>query len=200
MKYLFFLLSLLSVRSYAQDFKSTIAAHREQYKQDFVKDAHSPLKEADLQYLNFFDADSTYAVTAAVEPLQNQQSFMMLTSAGTKAEYIRYAHVKFVLNGKPQKLTLYQSISLSKRPGFEDYLFLPFKDETNDKESYGAGRYIDLKTGDIKDGRVLIDFNKAYNPYCAYSAGYQCPMPPAENDLETDIKAGEKQFTGVKKH
>jgi len=200
MKYFLILLLLACTNSYAQNYTAKIAAHRENYEQDFLKDAHSPLKQADLQNLHFFEADSTYRVLASAQLLQDQQPFEMVTSAGTKAAYIRFALIKFTLHGQPQQLTIYKSMALSANPQYKDHLFLPFKDQTNGNESYGAGRYIDLNSNDIKNNAIEIDFNKAYNPYCAYSAGYQCPMPPAENDLKTNIKAGEMQYGGDKKH
>ena len=98
------------------------------------------------------------------------------------------------------QLTLYRSVALSMLPDYKDYLFLPFTDETNGTETYGGGRYIDMRDGDIKDGKVVIDFNRAYNPYCAFSGGYACPKPPDENHLPMAIQAGEKQFAGEKKH
>ena len=79
-------------------------------------------------------------------------------------------------------------------PQYRDYLFLPFKDPTNGKASYGGGRYLDLKTGDLKSGTAIIDFNKAYNPWCAYADGFSCPIPPAANHLAVEIHAGEKNF------
>jgi len=81
---------------------------------------------------------------------------------------------------------------------YADYLFIPFTDNTSGNESYGGGRYLDYKISDIKNNKLLLDFNKAYNPYCAYTTGYNCPIPPAENDLKVAIKAGEKAFE--KKH
>jgi uncharacterized protein (DUF1684 family) len=200
MKYLFVFLTFVTFNSFAQDYNTLLAAHRKQYKEDFITDKHSPLKETDLDNLHFFDADSTYRITADVEVLSNETTFQIPTFNGAKQDYIRYSRIKFTLNGKPQQLNIYRNISLSKRPGFEDYLFLPFMDETNSDESYGGGRYLDLKTTDIQAGQIVIDFNKAYNPYCAYSDGYQCPMPPRENYLKLKVKAGEKQYTGEKKH
>ena len=80
---------------------------------------------------------------------------------------------------------------------YKDYLFLPFTDLTSGKETYASGRYLDLKTDEIKNGKVTLDFNKAYNPYCAYVSGvYNCPIPPKENTLGVEVKAGEKLFTG----
>ncbi len=118
----------------------------------------------------------------------------MPTYSGKTKEHVAYAVVSFVLGGKPQQLTLYRSLNLMKLPNYRDYLFLPFKDATSGKETYGGGRYIDLRTGDIKDGKVPLDFNRAYNPYCAYEEGYSCPIPPATNRLSMAIEAGEKTY------
>jgi uncharacterized protein (DUF1684 family) len=79
-------------------------------------------------------------------------------------------------------------------------LFLPFQDETNGDDTYGGGRYMDLKITDIRDNRITLDFNKCYNPWCAYSDGYNCPVPPKSNHLPIEVKAGEKMFKGAYKH
>lgn len=195
-----FLLLFLGVDAKAQTFKDQIAAHREKYKADFVSSERAPLKEPDLKYLQFYDADSAYRINANVSLLEGEEAFKMPTYAGTTADYIRYAKLNFELNGKPVQLTLYKNIALATNAAYRDYLFLPFTDQTNNKETYGGGRYIDLKTTAIADGKIELDFNKAYNPYCAYSDGYRCPIPPEENDLQLEIKAGEKIYSGEKKH
>jgi uncharacterized protein (DUF1684 family) len=105
----------------------------------------------------------------------------------------------FTINGKDFQLTLYKNEIPSPNPKYSDLLFLPFTDETNGKTTYGGGRYIDVSIKDIKNGFLALDFNKAYNPYCAYSNGYRCPVPPEENDLQLEILAGEKLFTGKHK-
>ncbi|WPU93414.1 DUF1684 domain-containing protein [Mucilaginibacter sabulilitoris] len=199
-KYLLTLLLMTSLSCFGQDYKAQLAKHREGYMNDFLKDDRSPLKKDDLQFLRFYDVDSTYQVTATAEVLMNQSAFVMPVFSGTAKEYERYAIIKFTLKGKPIQLTLYKSIALSKNPLYADYLFLPFTDDTNGTLTYGGGRYIDLRTGDIKNGSVIIDFNKAYNPYCAYSGGYSCPKPPDENRVNMDVEAGEKIFAGKKKH
>ncbi|MFD0763783.1 DUF1684 domain-containing protein [Mucilaginibacter lutimaris] len=200
MKYLFYLLIFISANCFAQNFNAQIATHRDSYKKDFITDKHSPLKEADLPNLQFFDADSTYRVNADAELLSDQPAFQMPTFDGARQSYVKYALVKFTIKGKPCRLYIYKNVSFSNIPSLVDYLFLPFTDETNSTVTYGGGRYIDLKTGDIKNEHVIIDFNRAYNPYCAYSDGYHCPMPPEENNLKLKIEAGEKNFTGEKKH
>ncbi len=200
MKYFLALLLLTSMSCFAQDYKALIAEHRKGYMEDFLKDNHSPLKKDDLQFLRFYDADSTYRVTAKAEILLNEQTFLMPVFSGSGQQYIRYAVLKFTLKGKPMELIVYKSIALSANPQYSDYLFLPFIDDTNGKETYGGGRYVDLSTKDFKGNTVVIDFNKAYNPYCAYSGGYSCPKPPGENQLNLAVEAGEKLFAGDKKH
>ncbi|WP_442592170.1 DUF1684 domain-containing protein [Pedobacter sp. AW31-3R] len=199
MKYLFVLFALFSLRSFAQDYPSVIASHREHYKQDFITNTRSPLKKENLADLHFFEADSSYAVKANIAFLIDEKSFQMPTYSGDSKEYVRYAILKFTLGGQPQQLTVYKSIALSKILTYKDYLFLPFTDESNGSDTYGGGRYIDLNAKDMTENDVMIDFNKAYNPYCAYSDGYQCPKPPEENHLNLKVNAGEKKYGGTRK-
>ncbi|WP_233603808.1 MULTISPECIES: DUF1684 domain-containing protein [unclassified Pedobacter] len=194
------LLVFISLNAFAQSYTEKIAKHREAYKQDFITDSRSPLKKKDLENLHFYDADSNYKVLADVALLQNEKVFKMPTYDGTSSDYFRYAHVSFSLKGKKLQMTLYKSVALSANPVYKDHLFLPFTDETNRKTTYGGGRYIDLDTKAIENNKIEIDFNKAYNPYCAYSDGYRCPVPPEENDLQLAVAAGEKLYTGEKKH
>jgi len=98
------------------------------------------------------------------------------------------------------KLHVYQSQSLLQSDQYKDYLFIPFTDLTSGNGTYEAGRYIDIKSEEIRGDHVIIDFNKAYNPYCAYVKNvYNCPIPPRENDLPVAILAGEKEY-GKKNH
>ncbi|MBS1525360.1 MAG: DUF1684 domain-containing protein [Bacteroidetes bacterium] len=198
-RYFIIPLLLISLSSLAQDYKSQIAAFRQQYEDDFLTDQNSPLAKADLQNLRFYDADSTYRVVAKAEMLLNEAAFVMPVFSGNGRQYIRYALLKFELKGKPMQLTVYRNIALSATAQYKDYLFLPFTDESNGKDTYGGGRYIDLKATDFKDGEVVVDFNKANNPYCAFSGGYSCPKAPGENHLQIAVEAGEKQFAGAHK-
>lgn len=118
----------------------------------------------------------------------------MPTYSGAQKTFVKYGVVKFRIDGRRQKLTVYRSLGLETLPQYRDYLFVPFKDKTSGSATYGGGRYMDLKVSDVKDGNCVLDFNKAYNPYCAYSEGFNCPIPPKENTLLVAIKAGEKNF------
>lgn len=190
------LVSLLTRMAMGQTpFADQLAKHRETYKKDLMASAGGPLTdEADLSYVQFYAADSTYRVTATVERIPNAEPFEMPTYNGKTRPHVAYALLSFVLNGKPQQLTLYRNLNVIRIPEFRDYLFLPFKDATSGTETYGGGRYLDLRTGDIQNGHVTLDFNKAYNPYCAFKEGYPCPIPPKNNLLTVPVEAGEKTF------
>jgi uncharacterized protein len=177
-----------------QSFRQEIENHRTQYKEKFAYSTSAPIKESDLKYLRFFFPDSTYRVRATFEPTPSSQPFDMPTYSGMKKEFVKYGELHFILNGKEHTLSVYSNLALRAIPQYKNHLFLPFKDLTNARESYGGGRYIDLETTDIKDSVVLLDFNKAYNPYCAYSDGFNCPIPPQENHLPVRIEAGEQNF------
>ena len=116
----------------------------------------------------------------------------MKTSTTRLPEYKKYGELHFTIDEVAYKLNVYQSMDLKKKKEYKNHLFLPFSDLTNGKESYIGGRYIDIE---IQDAAVWeIDFNKAYNPYCAYNHKYSCPIVPLENDLEVAIYAGVKKF------
>jgi uncharacterized protein (DUF1684 family) len=128
-------------------------------------------------------------VVAKFTKSENAVAFDLPTSSGRTQPYIEYGKVAFKLNEKTYVLSIFQSLNLIKRPGFEDYLFLPFRDETNEKETYGGGKYLDLRIP--KSGEIIIDFNQSYQPYCAYNAyDYNCPIVPKENSLPVRIEAG----------
>ncbi len=174
-------------------FKKSIKKHRKLYKKAFLEE-NGPLSKKELKYLDFFAPNINYRVSATFKRTPDEKPFEIPTSSKVTKKYVKYGELNFALNGKEYRLNIYQSLTLRKMPQYRDYLFLPFKDLTNGKLSYGGGRYLDLKLGDLKTGTVMIDFNKAYNPYCAFSDGYSCPIPPKENHLDVEIIAGEKKF------
>ena len=117
----------------------------------------------------------------------------MKTTTDRLPEYVKHGIVTFDLFDKSYSLNIYRNLDIIDRDGYEDYLFLPFLDDTNGDESYGGGRYIDL---DIPEGNnLVIDFNSAYNPYCTYNEKYSCPIVPRENYLSLEINAGVKAFS-----
>jgi uncharacterized protein (DUF1684 family) len=181
-------------------FEKEIEMHREKYTSDFITDKHAPLKEEDIPFLDFYAADQKFKVACTFKAGGKSLPFEIPTSSGNTKTYARFGQLKFTIDGKKYKLTVYRSLALMKNPLYKDYLFIPFKDETSSYDTYGGGRYLDLRMGDLVKNEIIIDFNKAYNPYCAYSAGYSCPIPPKENYLKINIMAGEKNFKGKMKY
>lgn len=168
---------------------------QEKLNMEYADPETSPLDEEDLkdfEKLQFFAIDSTYKVKAEFVRTPSESPFTMETSTDRRPVYVKYGELYFTLKGKDFKLNLYQNQELVKDPEYFDYLFLPFTDLTNGRSTYGGGRYIDMKIPESNE--VLLDFNKAYNPYCAYSGKYSCPIPPLENDLDIEIFAGVKSY------
>lgn len=161
---------------------------------DYVRN-HEVVKGADRKYLQFYPVSKSYRVVANFHASSSNEWIAFRTSGVQKKLFKLYGTLSFVLRGKPCRLNLYQSQELMTNATYQNYLFLPFTDSTTGKETYGSGRYIDLTTTEIQNGKVVLDFNKAYNPYCAYISGiYNCPIPPKENALPVAVKAGEKAF------
>lgn len=189
-------LLLISFFSFAQD--SNLISSKEfqdNLNKEYATAEESPLTKEDLAIfhgLDFFLIDEKYIVSARFVRAKNEKVFQMKTSTNRLPEYVKYGELHFKLQGKALQLNVYQNIDLIEKEGYEDYLFLPFSDETNGKESYIGGRYIDLRMQ--KGKNWSIDFNKAYNPYCAYDYKYSCPIVPLENDLPIGINAGVKKF------
>jgi uncharacterized protein (DUF1684 family) len=121
----------------------------------------------------------------------------MKTTTSRLPEYVKYGEVHFLLKGESYHLEVYQNPEISQRPGYEDYLFIPFTDLTNGETTYAGGRYIDFRMTSSED--LILDFNKAYNPYCSYNPKYSCPIPPEVNHLPVRIETGEKNYSR-KKH
>ncbi len=146
----------------------------------------------DFHGLEFYPIDEKYIVEAKFVRTRNEKPFLMPTTTSRLPEYVKYGEAHFSIDGNDLVLNLYKSVQPSKDPAYKDYLFLPFTDLTCGDGSYGGGRFLDQK---IPEGdTMVIDFNKAYNPYCAYSARFSCPIPPKENDLLIRIEAGVKDF------
>ncbi len=200
----FFLLSsslyFLSAQTAGSIFSAEIARHRAEYKADFLTDARSPLTVADTAFLDFYPPNIAYRFSARFERTPEASPFELPTYSGQKRDYVQFGVLKFEVTGQAQTLNIYQNLRLVKDSTYRDHLFLPFKDLTNGETTYGGGRYLDFRQGDIRDGILILDFNKCYNPWCAFSDGFNCPIPPAANHLELSIEAGERNFKGEKKH
>ncbi len=164
------------------------------YIEGYVKD-HEVVTGDDKKYLRFFPIDEHYRVVADFEKPTDNKWFSVETSAHKRKMYRVYGKISFSIHDTLVKLNIYQSQNLLADPKYKDYLVLMFTDKTSGDETYEAGRYLDLTLSDIKKNKVIIDFNKAYSPYCAYVKDrYNCPIPPRENNLSIAIRAGEKTY------
>lgn len=191
----FFAASVLGQTFYGT---SDLEAFRAGRDKEFRTKTESPLLEADFDKfkgLDYFVTDTAFRVKAKFARVPDAKFFNMPTSTGITKRFTKVGTLTFGLKGKKLVLAVYQIEPQirEKFPEFADLLFVPFRDLTNGAETYGAGRYIDIK--EPKGSDVLLDFNLAYNPNCAYgSTKYACPIPPKENSLRIAVRAGEKKF------
>jgi len=157
----------------------------------------SPLTKEDLKTfksLTFFDIDATYSIEASFKLTPNTPVFAMPTTTDRLPLYRKYGIATFTLNGENLALSIYEHQNSMTSFDNESQLFLPFNDTTNGTTSYGGGRYIDVEIPKKGSNTIVIDFNKSYNPYCAYNYKYSCPIPPRENNLPIAILAGVKAY------
>src|SRR5690554_1934507 len=158
----------------------------------FLKyNGESPLTEqqkSKLQALDYYPIDPAYRVRARLLPVDQRVMIQIPMTDGSLERYIKEAYAEFELQGKTHRLLLLQAANESDKRNF----FLAFADETSGKETYGGGRFLDVR----KDGQnsITIDFNLVYNPYCTYNPDYACPIPPKENLLNIPVYAGEKNY------
>jgi uncharacterized protein (DUF1684 family) len=155
-------------------------------KDNYLKtDKESPIEnKADFKGLKYFEINPDFKVLAKLDILTTGQKINVAMTGGETEEYEAFANATFELEGQKCALKIFKSEDGS--------LFLPFKDLTTNKETYGSGRYMDLDMSMIKNQQIEIDFNRCYHPYCAYNHTYTCPVPPAENLVNVAVKAGEK--------
>ena len=156
---------------------------------------HGVVTGKDKEFMSFFPVNERFRMSCGFERTMNSPWFRMESSGAIKKNYRVYGIIHFTINDTAVTLNVYQSQDLMASSQYKDHLFIPFTDATSGQETYESGRYIDLEIKDITNDKVMIDFNKAYNPYCAYLSGkFNCPIPPAENRLAVAITAGEKSF------
>lgn len=139
--------------------------------------------------LNYYDVDEQFKVTASLELVEGHELFSLNTNDNRKQVYVKLAIATFDLGGSEYQLSIFQNEEIPSD------VLIPFNDYTNGKETYGAGRYLPISkniTDELKE--LVIDFNLAYNPFCAYNEDFSCPIPPKENNLQIAIRAGEKTY------
>jgi uncharacterized protein (DUF1684 family) len=195
MKKLFILPALfVSLSAFSQSvYEDSLNAFRKNYI-----NTHEVVQGHGREHLAFYPLNKELAVTASFKAINNSPWIPMKTSGAITKAHRVYGVLTFKVHDSMVHLNVYQSQTLLEDPKYKNYLFLPFTDATTGDETYEGGRYLDLTTEDIKGKKVLLDFNKAYNPYCAYVSGkYNCPIPPRENNLSIAITAGEKKYTSA---
>lgn len=175
-----------------------IKQFRKNKRLQFKDTASTPFRKVDLKRfdrLNYFDIKKKYVVWAQFERIEPGEPFIMPTTGSQKPYYIRYGKLRFTVNGKAEELTVYKNIGQKDSESSENYLFVPFKDETNGKTTYSGGRYLEFQQPLYNGQLIKLDFNKAYNPFCVYNYDkFDCPIPPKENHLDVSIRAGEKMY------
>lgn len=181
-------------RKVAEDFQAELV-------RQYADTSETPLsveERKDFAGLTFFPVRKAYCVEARWERTPDAQPFEMPTVSGKTKTFVQYGRLHFRIRGKALFLAAYQNLKSAANPAYADDLFVPFRDLSSGAESYGGGRYMDIK---IPQGTsTWLDFNQCYNPYCAYSKGWNCPIPPAENYLATKVLAGVRAYSGGQAH
>jgi uncharacterized protein (DUF1684 family) len=173
-----------------EEYLKAVQGYRTEKDQFFLTSKETPIEDpSTFDSLNYYKPDINYKVTTDIELTNDTTVYKINMSNGKQESFIRYATVDFKLKNKSFSLYLFKH----QEDGPEvKSLFLPFTDLTNGKETYGGGRYLDVDVN--KGNTVTLDFNLAYNPYCAYNPNYICPVPPKENHMDIEVPVGEKNF------
>lgn len=191
-----FTLTSIAIGQDQDEWRRQVTDYQEEMNRELKDSAETPLPKEELarfKGLNFYEINPKFRIEARLVLTPDSKPFEMPTSTERSPIYRRYAYAIFTLDTLLDTLDLYQNLGLIKQKGSEDQLFLPFGDLTNGLETYGGGRYLDLK---IPEGEMIVlDFNMAYNPYCVYNYKYSCPIPPRENFVNAEIIAGVKNYS-----
>ncbi|MGV3557955.1 DUF1684 domain-containing protein [Larkinella arboricola] len=165
-------------------YRLEVAQKRKEKEEFFRTSTESPFTDkSKISSLIYFNPDPAYRVQARLERFADKKKVVIRLTDGSEEVYEKYAHAVFTLQDEICRLLVLKQ---------KNTLSVLFKDKTSGKDTYGGGRYLDFSENDIKENRLIIDFNEAYNPYCAYNHEYACPVPPAENTLPIEVRAGEK--------
>jgi len=192
--------SFISCNPQKEEFVKEVQQFQYELNVHYSDEKNSPLTAEDLKdfkHLEFFKINENFKVTATFEETPDTDIFEMATTTDRKPLYRKYGVATFELDGEELKLNLYQNQQFMNSIEYGNSLFMPYTDLTNSVSSYGGGRYIDIEKPMNGVETIVIDFNKSYNPYCAYNKKYSCPIVPSENSLNVKISAGVKKF---KKH
>lgn len=183
-----------------EEYIQGILQHRDEYKLDFLKDKNSPLEAGDLENLDFYGINEDLCLKCSFEILKEPKMINMPTYSGKQKVFQKYVKFNCPLYDGMIYFYGYRNTKTMNIPGYKNQIFVPYKDKTNGDTTYGGGRYVDVDM--VKDnvkGKILVDLNKSYNPWCCYSDGYNCPIPPSENKQIITVRAGEKMYKGEHK-
>src|SRR5690606_17749804 len=174
------------------DYITAIKKERDEKEQFMRTSKESPFAKNPESFtsLKYYPPDLKYKITATLVPIQSKKQVVLATNDGKEERYMEYAYAEFDLHGFHNRLLILEMIDMGPSRG---KLFLAFGDRTSAEETYGAGRYLDIAKSQGSN-TITLDFNKAYNPYCAYAEEFSCPLPPPENLLTIPINAGEKTY------
>lgn len=190
------LITIFCTSTFAQQSEEEIKTHRADHLAYLLDTASGWLSQKEVDEfggLDYFDFDESFQITAKLTKNKGRR-FKMPTSTDRLPVYRRYGYLDFTIGDSSCRLEVYQNMKYRKKKGNKNYLFIPFRDATTRKSTYGGGRFMDLTM--TKSKSILIDFNLAYNPYCAYTYNASCPIPPEANTLTVNISAGEKTPIG----
>jgi len=170
------------------DYKTEISRFRQEKEASFREEKGSPIEDpSTFKGLRYYDPTPEYRIQAELSLIKGNDSISIQMSDGKTEKLAKYAYATFRLGGRSHQLLLLKHAE-------EEVLFLPFGDQTNGFDTYGGGRYLDLELNKNEPDKIMIDFNLAYNPFCAYNKNYSCPLPPPENQLAVEVQAGEKEY------
>lgn len=184
--------SLNDVKSDNSVYLAQLHKFRSEKNRAFRQSEESPMaaaQKAQFDSLKYYPGDAAFVPHADISRTEKPDTTLLRMSDNKAEKYLNWGVVKFSINNSPQQLRVYL-----KATGRDSTLFIPFTDLTNGRETYGGGRYLDAIRPKLNEPEITLDFNRAYNPYCAYNNEYSCPVPPAENRLQVAIPAGEKSF------
>ena len=159
---------------------------------DSTRSRFNAEERASFHGLNYFEVEPDYRIEVVFNIDTSLPAFKMPTNTDRTPNYRIYGYLNFEIHDTACSLTAFQNMDYKDHPEYGGYLFIPFSDKTNGNESYGAGRYIDIPIP--SESSFVLDFNEAYNPYCAYADRWSCPLVPFENYLEISMPAGEKKY------
>lgn len=195
------LLALVSFNGLAQKSDSELIKEIKDFQieqdQHYINKKTTPLprkERRNFQGHEFYEIDLSYIVEAKFNKIEEEDTVELMSSSGNIKYYRPYATLTFEIAGEDCELTAFQSMRLREVEEYKNYLLLPFRDATSGSTSYGGGRYLDLEIPTTNT--ITLNFNLAYNPYCAYTSGYNCTVPPKENTLSVAVKSGLKAPVG----